>query len=452
MTTRPPTRNTPRPDRGAADPGPARWSVRMPVTLGLVALVILLGGFGLWAVTTQLAGAIVAAGQVEVDQNRQVVQHPEGGVVEAILVDEGDRVQAGQVLIRLDPTLLRSQLNVTESQLYEIMARKARLAAERDGATRIRPDPDLTRAAAADPEVQDLIDGQDRLFQARRDSAAREIEQLSRRKDQISSQIEGIDAQLAALDTQVTLIGEELAAQQALLDKGLAQASRVLALQREEARLRGTAGNLIASRAESAGRITEIEIEILKLGGKRREEAITRLRDLSYNEVELTQRRVALSEQLSRMDIRAPVAGVVYGLSVFAERAVIRAAEPVLYLVPQDRPLIIAGQIQAQDVDEVFSGQPVILRLPAFDTQTTPELFGSVVHVSADAFRDETTGASFYRVEVVPDKGELDKLDEGMTLIPGMPVETYIRTNDRTPLAYLVKPFTDYFAKAFRES
>ncbi|MGV6812236.1 MAG: HlyD family type I secretion periplasmic adaptor subunit [Brevirhabdus sp.] len=432
-------------------PDTAKWPVRMPLLVGLLALVTLVGGFGYWSVSSTLAGAVVVSGQVEVDRNRQVVQHPEGGVVKQILVKEGDVVAAGDILIRLDPTLLKSNLNVTESQLFEIMARKARLEAERDGADEIRFDRELAEEAAANPEVQELLDGQTRLFDARRDSINREIEQLERRKEQIGNQIKGINAQAEALKRQLDLIDEELSAQQELLDKGLAQASRVLALQREEARLRGTVGELTASRAEGEGRITEIEIEILKMGSLRREEAISRIRDLQYNAVELTERRIALTEQLSRMDLRAPVSGVVYGMTVFAERAVIRPAEPVLFIVPQDRPLVIAGQVQTKDVDEVFVGQTVTVRLPAFDAKSTPDLFGQVALVSADAFVDEATKAAFYRVEIVLNEGEANKL-EGLTLVPGMPVEAFIRTADRTPLAYLVKPFTDYFSKAFRES
>jgi len=429
----------------------SQWSVRMPLIVGLLALGTLVGGFGYWSVASTLAGAIVASGQVEVDQNRQVVQHPDGGVVASIKVDEGDMVAAGDVLIQLDPTLLQSNLNVTESQLFEIMARQARLKAERDDSPVMEPTPALAQAAVNNAQVQDLIDGQQRLFDARRESVARETEQLERRKAQIANQIDGIDAQFNALTRQLELIAQELQSQQALLEKGLAQASRVLSLQREEARLRGTMGELTAARAESEGRITELELEILKNGTLRREDAITRLRDLQYNEVELAERRVALSEQLSRMDIRAPVSGIVYGLSIFAERSVIRPADPVLYLVPQDRPLVISGQVQTQDVDEVFIGQKVTVRLPAFDSQTTPDLFGQVMLVSADAFVDEATGTAYYRIEIVLNDGELDKLG-ALTLVPGMPVETYIRTVDRTPLAYLVKPFTDYFTKAFRES
>ena len=431
--------------------GPNAYSARGPLTLGLLALVMLLGGFGSWAVMARISGAIIAPGQVEVDQNRQVVQHPDGGVVERVAVDEGDSVEAGDLLIQLDAEQLRSELAIVEGHLFELIARRDRLQAERDDAARVRFDPWLQDIAGTRPEVAELMQGQARLFAARAESMARQAEQLAKRRGQIANQIEGIAAQQEALRGQMALIAEELDSQETLLAKGLAQASRVLALQREETRLKGQLGELIAAAAEAEGRITEIEIEILKLSSTRREEAITQIRDLQYKEMELAERRQSLLQQLSRLEIRAPVSGVVYGLSVFAPRAVIRAAEPVMYLVPQDRPLVIAVRIDPIHVDEVFVGQPVTLRFSAFDSRTTPEIFGQLVRVSPDAFVDERTQRAYYRGEVVLNQGELDKLG-GLRIIPGMPVETFLRTNDRTPLAYLVKPLADYFNKAFRES
>jgi HlyD family secretion protein len=260
-----------------------------------------------------------------------------------------------------------------------------------------------------------------------------------------------VDAQREALNDQLALIDEELASQQALLEKGLAQASRVLSLQRERARLSGQVGELTASRAQSEGRITEIDIEILKLGTKRREDAITTLRDLEYRELESAEKRRAILQKLDRLDIRAPVSGIVYGMQFFTPRSVIRAADPVLFLVPQDRPLVIAAQVSPIHVDQLFVGQDVTLRFSTFDQRTTPALVGKVAQVSADAFVDEASRASFYLVEIGVNEGELDRLPEGSTLLPGMPVDAFIRTKDRTPLAYLVKPLTDYFTKAFRE-
>ncbi|WP_457645152.1 HlyD family type I secretion periplasmic adaptor subunit [Profundibacter sp.] len=427
------------------------WSPRTPLMIGFLAILLLVGGFGTWSVLANISGAVVAGGQIEVDQNRQVVQHPDGGVIAEIDVQEGDLVGKGDILIRLDPTILTSELVVVEGQLFELMARRGRLEAERDGAAAITFDPELVKAAENSKDARTLMQGQQRLFKARQDSMAQEIAQMQKQRNQISDQINGITAQQTALETQLELINEELENQQSLLDRGLAQASRVLSLQREDARLRGTMGELAATKAQAESRITEIDIEVLKYGTKRREEAITRLRDLQFRELELTEKRRALKERLSRLDIRAPLAGVVYGMQFFAPRSVIRPADPVLYLVPQDRPLVIAAKVQTINIDQIYVGQEVILRFPAFDSRTTPELLGRVVKVSADAFTDERTGVSYYRSEIVLLEGETDKLPQGATLIPGMPVQAFIRTNDRTPLAYLIKPFADYFAKAFRE-
>ena len=427
-----------------------RWSTRGPMTLGLIALLVLVGGFGTWSIMAQITGAVIASGQIEVDRNRQVIQHPDGGVVDAIVVEEGQLVAKGDILIKLDPDVLLSELAIVEGQLFEILARRARLEAERDGTDDITFSDVLTDPANVG--AIELIAGQTRLFEARVESMLRAQEQLTQRRAQIQSQIGGIDAQQAALVTQRGLIGEELADQQTLLDRGLAQASRVLALRREEANLLGQVGELSASAAQAAEQITEIEIEMLGLETTRREDSITRLRDIQYNELELTERRRTLTTQLDRLDIRAPVSGIVYGLTVYAPRSVIRAADPVMFLIPQDRPLVIAAQVQLTDVDQIHLGQEATLRFSAFDHRRTPELLGEVTLISADAFQNETSGQSFYRVELRLSNGEIEKLPIDMTLIPGMPVEAFVRTADRSPMDYLIKPLADYFAKAFRES
>ena len=427
------------------------YPARRYLILGVLGLLLLVGGFGGWAVMANISGAIVASGQVEVDQNRQIVQHIDGGVVDAIAVKEGDLVKTGDLLIRLDSSVMKSELAIVESQLFEFIARRGRLEAERDGFDIIGFDPELIGLTAERPEVQDLVDGQSRLFAARNTSLQKETEQLLKRRAQIATQIGGIQAQQRSLDTQIELIQKEMVDQQTLLDKGLAQATRVLALQREEARLGGERGELIASSAQAEERITEIDIEILKLGTKRREEAITRLRDIRVRELELAEHRRALLVRLDRLDIRAPVSGVIYGMRVFTPRSVIRPADPVLFLIPQDRPLIVAARVSPIHVDQVFVSQEVVVRFSAFDSRTTPELFGTVVQISADAFVDERSQSSYYRAEIQLSEEEIAKLPDGLVMIPGMPVEAFIRTEDRTPLAYLIKPIADYFARAFRE-
>ena len=430
---------------------PFRPSARGPILFGLFTLLLLVGGFGLWSTTTKIAGAVVSPGRVEVEQNRQVVQHPDGGVVETIFVKNGDLVAAGDPLIQLDGTLLQSELTIVEGQFFEILARRGRLEAERDDADHLTFPAELTEAAGGRPKIAALMAGQEKLFAARQETTANEIDQLGKRRAQIVNQIEGIGAQRRSTADQLALIGQELEDLKSLLDRGLTQAGRVLALQREKARLDGVAGELDAARAEAEGKVTEIDIEILNRGSTRREEANTQLRDLGYRELELAERRRSLTEQIDRLDIRAPVSGVVHALQVTTPRSVIRAAEPVLYIIPQDRPFVIAAQVAPIHVDEVAIGQDVALRFAAFDSRTTPELFGQVRQISADALTDEASRAAYYRAEIVLDEGEMAKLG-GRAIIPGMPVEVFIRTGERTPLAYLLKPLSEYFNRAFRES
>ena len=429
-----------------------KWSARSAVLFGFFGLLGLLGGFAVWATQTQIAGAIIASGRIEVDQNRQIVQHPTGGVVAKIAVQEGDSVAAGDLLIQLDVEQMVSRLNIVEGQLYEMMARRGRLVAERDGSFSVSYEKELLAVQADRFEIAELITGQTNLFNARVESIARQAEQLEKRAGQTRNQIVGIEAQERSLARQSELIQQELDVQQSLLNRGLAPAAGVLALQRAMASLEGRIGELAASKAQAEQRIIEIEIEVLRLTTQRREEAITRPRDLRSRELELAEQRLALRSEIKQMEIRAPVSGIVYGMRVQTMRSVVRGADPVLFLIPQDRPLVIAARVDPIHIDQIVTGQAVNLRFSALDQRTTPELVGKVVLVSADAFEDESLGASYYRAEIVLNPGELDKLAEGQVLIPGMPVEAFIKTADRSPLAYLIKPMADYFNRAFRET
>ncbi len=428
-----------------------KWGTGRFVLLGMVALVGLLGGLVFWSVTTQIAGAIVTSGRVEVESNRQIVQHPQGGVVGEILVANGDRVKAGQVLLRFDAVLTRSKLAITEGQLYELLGQKSRLLAERDGADTITFEPEIVTAAQTLPKVAELIDGQKSLFFARRASLDEALSQWNERGAQINNQITGTQAQLASMEAQSTLLAQELSDQQALLASGLTQASRVSALRREAASMGGRIGSLNADIAQSRARLAEIEIERLKLATSLREEAIGALRELQPREIELRQNRLSLLEVVDRLTLRAPRAGVVFGLTVFTTRAVVQPGAPILYIIPQDEPLIIRTRIPTQHIDQVRIGQPATLRFTTFDQRTTPEVFGTVVNISPDVLVDDRTGVSYYSAELRPNKGELDKL-VGLDILPGMPVEAFIKTADRTPLEYLLKPVANYFNRAFREN
>lgn len=426
------------------------WSATRPLFWGFLTLALLIGGLGAWSVLTNLAGAIVAPGQIEVAQNRQIVQHVDGGVVAEILVTEGAEVAAGDVLLRLDGSELQSELTIVENQLHELSARRARLEAERDDAQTVTFPDDLVQAAAVRPDVAEMVDGQASLFAAHRETLAQAIDQRRKRISQIGSQVEGIEAQQKAVETQVALLGAELEAQRGLLAKGLTQGTRVSAIERELAEVQGRVGELTAAQAEAAGRITEIEIEIRGLATQLRETAEAELRDVAARELELSERQRALAERIGRLDIRAPAAGLVFGLQVTTPRSVIRPADPLMFIVPQDRPLLVAVRVPATHVDEVHLGQQVRLVFSSLPSRTTPEVNGNVTLVSADALTDDRTGMTFYRAEIAIDLSSLRDL--GMAVVPGMPVDAFIRTVDRTPLSYLLKPFTDYFRNAFRET
>ncbi|WP_028028395.1 HlyD family type I secretion periplasmic adaptor subunit [Gemmobacter nectariphilus] len=430
---------------------PGYTTARLPTLVGFGAMAIMIAGLGIWATQAQIDGAVVASGRVIVDRNRQAVQHPDGGVVKAVLVKEGDSITRGDVLVQLDPTLPQSELSIIESQLYELMSRRGRLEAERDGATDIVFDPALVEAAARDERIATLMRGQKSLFEARLESFRQGLTQLENQQLQLEQQVEGIDAQRASLQRQIELTEEEKTGQETLLERGLAQGTRVLNLRREVARLAGSIGEMQARRGQAMENISEIKIEMLRMHSQRREEAITTLRDLQISEMELAERRYALTTRLNRMEIRAPLTGVVYDVRLLGEQSVIRPADPLLFIIPQDRPMVIESRVSPININSVHIGQEVVIRFRAFDMRETPDLLGRVTRISPDAFTDPTNGASFYRVEVELPEAELAKLHEGQVVIPGMPVDTFLRTGEYSPLTYLTQPLTRYFKDAMRE-
>lgn len=432
-------------------PNPHAWSSRRPIWTGLITTVLLVVFFGGWGLFTTISGAVVANGVIQVEQNRQIVQHPDGGVVAEINVEEAQTVKAGDVLIRLDGAQIKADLAIVEGQLFDAMARKARLQAERDdAATPVFPK-ELTDIAAQRPDVAEQIEGQKRLFIARGETQKAQIDQLQKRLDQITSQGQGITAQMAATDDQIRLLQPEIDVQQTLLDKGLTQSARIMDLKREAARLAGNRGEMQSNHAQTEGKATETQLQILQIKSARREDANNQLRDMGDKTLELAERRRALTEQVNRLEIRAPVSGVVLGLTVTTPHSVIRPADPILYIIPQDRPLIIVAQIPPIHVDEVHVGQEVRVSFAAFSARTTPQLNAKLTTISADAISDPATKQSFYRAEITLDAGELARLKDDK-LVPGMPVSAYIGTGDRTPMAYLLKPFMDYVKLAFREN
>jgi HlyD family secretion protein len=426
------------------------WSAKGPLAVGFLSLILLVLGIGVWSVNTKIAGAVIASGMIQVEANRQVVQHLTGGVVGEINVSDGDIVKAGDVLLRFDDSQLKSELSIIESQYFELLARKALFEAERDKKEALTYDKELFAQSKHDDDIKALMIGQGEFFKARRVSLENQKDQLAEQKMQLGRQIEGVEAQKDAFDSQLELLEEELKNAQALLDKGLAQASRVLALKREKARIAGQIGSLTADLGRLSAGINGINIQLVQLDTGRREKSIESLRDISYRILELSERRASILQKLSRLDVRAPMTGTVYGNQIFALQSVVQPAQPMMYIIPNDLPLVVQTHVQVVHIDQVYIGQDATLNFASFSQRTTPQIFGVVTKVSADVLTDKVTGANYYQVEVVPKPGEVEKLGS-LELVPGMPVEAFLKTTERSTFTYLVKPVTDYFNKAFRE-
>ncbi|MEL6980175.1 MAG: HlyD family type I secretion periplasmic adaptor subunit [Pseudomonadota bacterium] len=428
-----------------------RWRGGAHTMVGLTALAALVFGLGAWSASAMIAGAVVANARVKVDAERQVVQHPEGGVVTEILVRDGDAVRAGDVLLRLDDSEIAADLAVTESRHLETLALIARLTAERDGGAELRLSPPLEEAVARGAgEVSLVIAGQQTLLSSRVETETRRLSQIAERQQQVRSEIDALEAHRAAFERERELVLEELAAQKKLLRQRLIEQPRVRAQERTLAEIDGRIGEISARIAQARGRIAEFGIEMENLKAGRREEAIAELRTAEADSDQLEERLRALRTRLARLEVRSPRDGVVTESQIFALRAVLRPADPVLYVVPSDSKLIVEARIEDAAIDRLYPGQSARVRFPSFNARTTPELDGEVTRISADTVEDERTGASFYEVEIALPDTEIARLN-GQRLTPGMPAEVFVATDERLAISYLTRPFTDYFERAFRE-
>ncbi len=427
------------------------WNPTSHIWTGIIVLAVLVGGIGGWSALAQLSGAVIASGELRKESNRQVVQHPDGGIIAEILVREGETVAAGDVLLRLDETRPQAELAIIDVQLDEAIATMARLRAERDGWEAMSLSDEVNDLLQNDDELASVIEGQRKLFLARLEGILSEKEQLSSRIEQTEKRIEGATEQIQAFERQSDLIREEVISQQSLFDQGLATQAPLNALKREAAQLEGEAARLRSTIAEAESEIAATRVALLQLDGDRREEAIDELRSLSAEVAELKQRRISIADQLARMNVKAPRSGVVDALTVFAREAVIQPTDPLLYIVPEDEALIVAVEVTPIEIDSVYLGQEVDVRFPAFNARTTPSVSGRVQAISADRRLDGQSGESFYAVEITLDERDVDQAIDRTELLPGMPVEAYLQTESRTPISYLTKPLTDQVARAMRE-
>jgi HlyD family secretion protein len=403
---------------------------------------LLAGGVGGLAATTELSGAVIAPGSLVVDTNVKKVQHPTGGVVGELRVRDGDRVKSGDIVVRLDETITQANLAIVVKSLNELQARLARLEAERDDAEMVVFPAELL-ARGANPEVARTVEGERNLFKLRRTARAGQKAQLKERVAQLREEIQGLTGQAAAKRREIELIGQELEGVRELWRKNLVQIQRVTALERDAARLEGERGQLVAATAQSKGKISEIELQIIQIDQDLRSEVAKEMREVQGKLAELVERKVAAEDQLKRIDIRAPQDGQVHQLAVHTLGGVITAGEAIMLIVPETDALTVEAKLAPQDIDQVRPGQRAVLRFSAFNQRTTPEINGFVTRVSGDLSTDQRTGMTYYTVRISLPEEEVGRLGVGLRLIPGMPVEAFIQTGERTVLSYLTKPLTD---------
>jgi HlyD family secretion protein len=429
--------------------GSARSSLRRHLGLGLGAAIVLAGGIGGWASTAEIAGAVIAPGSLVVNSNVKKVQHPSGGVVGELYVRDGDQVTTGALLVRLDETVTRANLAIVLKSLDEFTARQARLEAERDDDKRpIFPEELLARSL--DPAVSRVLAGEGRLFELRRAAREGQKAQLNERILQVEEQIRGLDEQIVAKASEIELINQELEGVRELWRKNLVPITRVTTLEREAARLRGERGALVASIAQAKGKISETQLQILQVDQDLRSEVSKELGEIRAKTSELIEKRVTAEDQLKRIDIRAPQDGRVHQLAVHTVGGVINAGEVIMLIVPAGDVLAVEVRIAPHDIDQIRVSQNAVLRFSAFNQRTTPELNGKVDRVSPDITQDQKTGTSFYTVRITLPDSEIARLSD-LKLVPGMPVEAFIQTGERTAISYLIKPISDQLMRSWRE-
>lgn len=417
------------------------------VVLGLAFGLLLLAGAGGWAGTAQLSGAVIAQGAVKVDRNLRVVQHRDGGIVSEIAAREGDAVQEGQVLIRLDDAQTRAELSIVRMQLAELSIRKARLLAERDGLSDI----DLQDTMISDRgHFAQLMAGERRLLQGNLQHRRSLKDQLALSIEQLSEEIRGLTGQRASKVREIELAEAEYHKLKGLADNKLIEGGRVYNAERELTRLQGDRDEIEAGVARAKARISEINLQIIAVDETARTEAQRELSGIEPKLAELRDRGTAIEDRLLRTDIRAPIAGIVNELAVNTLGGVITPAEKLVTIVPAGAELKIAAQLAPVDIDQVRVGQSARLRFTAFNQRTTPELSGVISYISAATAIDETTGQPHYLAEISLAETELSRLG-GNRLRPGMPLEVFISTEKRTALSYFTKPLADQFSRALRE-
>ncbi len=435
---------------GGATPSEPKVHIKPIAVTGIVIVLAMFGGLGTWAATAELSSAAIAPGVIAVNSNWRTIQHLEGGIVDEILVSDGDHVEQGDVVLRLDATRSEASLQIIDSQLNLAQATEARLLAERDGLETITFPKDLLDVRDSDPDVGTILDGQELLFQARRANLSGEAAILRQRIEQLHDEIGGLEVQQSASNEQIVLIEDELEGLRALYEEGYVTRSRILSLERESERLRGERGEDLAAIARARTAIGESELQIIQLEKGFQEQVVAELRDVQAEIFDLEQRRVAAADQFERVDIVAPEDGTVLGMNAHTVGGVIKPSEPIMNIVPAGDALIVKARVRPDDIENTSIGLNAEVRFSGLNQRETPVLHGEVIGLSADRLTDQQTGEPYYEARVRIAQNELEKLGD-VDLMPGMPAEVMILTGEQTALAYMLDPLVAGLSRSFRD-
>lgn len=429
----------------------ALHSIRRYMLVGLAMFAAVTFGIGGWAATTQLAGAIIGQGVVVVDSSVKKVQHATGGIVGELRVRDGDRVNAGDILIRLDETQTLANATIVTKGMDELLARQARLETERDSVDEIVfPKALLDRVQVPGSEAGRAITAERTLFDLRSRARSGLKAQLKERSAQFQDETKGYTGQVEAKQKEVDLIQKELSGVRALWQKNLIPVTRLNALEREVARLEGERSQLTGLIAQTRGKVAEIALQIIQIDQDLRSEVGKDLIETRSKLSELAERKTAAVDQLNRIDIRAPQSGRVHQLSVHTVGGVIAPGEQIMTIVPDSDALVVEVKVAPRDIDHVHIGQAATMRFAAFNQKSTPEIDGEISMVSADLTQDQRSGTSYYTARVALKLEEVARLGQAK-LVPGMPVDVFIKTPGRTALSYLTKPLWDQAERAMKE-
>jgi HlyD family type I secretion membrane fusion protein len=431
-------------DRTATNAGAENaFGIRNRVVLASLFAVVLVFGFGGWAVYANLSGAIIAQGKVAVKKQVKLVQHRDGGIIAEILVANGDRVKEGDVLIRLDETQTKAELGVLRSQITELLGRRARLGAERDGATAITFEREFETA----PQSAEIARGELRLFRENRAVREARREQLLLQVEQYEEQVRGLSSQETSNAAERVMVADDLKRLMPLFDNKYIEIGKIRAMERDLVKVDGLKGEIAANIARVKGQISEAKIKIIEADQQVRTDAQREYREVDGRIAELQERIVAAQDRLSRMNLTSPISGFVNELSVHTINGIIAPKEILMSIVPESAELIVEARIAPTDIDQAIAGQPARMRFTAFNQRTTPEVAGIVETIGAAATLDTASGQTYYLSTVA---GGIKKIG-GKPIVPGMPVEVFLATGNRSALSYLVKPFTDQMMRSFRE-